>query len=116
MRLLQVEDGHKRKFREVCHLPPLGWQPQHLQDQAHLRVQARKGQRAVVRRGQGRTLLEGDAAGVTSEKKKSDTILEHKERLKVQEALLWGPYLKKKEKKKYYKNVLLNSLNLDKKL
>lgn len=69
-----------------------------------------------MRRGQGRTLLEGDAAGVTSEKKKSDTILEHKERLKVQEALLWGPYLKKKEKKKYYKNVLLNSLNLDKKL
>lgn len=100
MRLLQVEDGHKRKFREVCHLPPLGWQPQHLQDQAHLRVQARKGQRAVVRRGQGRTLLEGDAAGATSEKKKSDTILEHKERLKVQEALLWGPYFKKKEKKK----------------
>lgn len=55
--------------------------------------------------------------GPPQKRKRATLILEHKERLKVQEALLWGPYFKKKkEKQKYYKNVLLNSLNLDKKL
>lgn len=93
MRLLQVEGGHKRKFREVCHLPPLGWQPQHLQDQAHLRVQARNGQRAVVRRGQGRTFLEGDAAGATSEKKKSDTDIGAQRKVKSPRSITLGTIL-----------------------
>jgi len=68
MRLLQVEGRDKGKFRGGPPLPPLGWQPPHIQDQACLGVQTKKGQRAMVRRSKARTLLKGDAPGTTSEK------------------------------------------------
>lgn len=79
MRLLQVEGRHKGKFRGGPPLPLLGWQPQHIQDQAHLGVQAKKGQRAMVRRGKGKTLLKGDVPGTISEKKET-VVCKHEEK------------------------------------